>query len=74
MSIHIGSLIKEHLESNGQSVTWFAKKINRSRSTCYDIFKSDNIDTILLRKICEILNYDFFKDLSDEIVQKLSKK
>jgi len=43
MSIHIGSLIKEHLESNGQSVTWFAKKINRSRSTCYDIFKSDNI-------------------------------
>lgn len=59
----IGLLIKERVESLNMEVTAFAKAINKERSNVYDIFKRDSIDTKLLKKIGQVLEYDFFQHL-----------
>lgn len=60
MAIHIGKKIREELDTQGLSVTDFAKKINRSRNVAYDIFERESIDTALLNKIAKVLNVNFF--------------
>ena len=62
--IHIGQQIKAVLETKGISVTEFAKRINKSRENIYSIFNRKTIDTGLLTKISEVLEFDFFKPLS----------
>ena len=59
----IGQLIQEHVEAEKMEVTAFAKAINKERSNVYNIFKRDSIDTKLLKKIGQVLRYDFFQDL-----------
>jgi len=58
--IHIGQQIKLVLESKGISVTEFSKRINKSRENIYSIFTRKTIDTGLLSKIAEVLEFDFF--------------
>ena len=75
MSIHIGQRIKEELERQGRKKSWLAQEINRSRTVCYNIFKSPTIDTELLKLISQALNHDFFKDLSEDVaLTKTSQK
>ncbi len=62
--IHIGQQVKLVLETRGITVTEFAKRINKSRENVYSIFSRKSIDTNLLSKISEVLEYDFFKPLS----------
>ena len=62
--IHIGPQVKLVLESKGITVTEFSKRINKSRENVYSIFTRKSIDTNLLSKISEVLEYDFFKPLS----------
>ena len=62
MKKRIGELIKLKLDSSGMDVTSFAKKLGKDRSTVYDIFLRDSIDTKLLEKIGQILEYDFFQE------------
>lgn len=63
MNKKIGQLIEERVKKSSLDVTEFAKKINKERSNVYDIFKRDSIDTALLKKIGQVLGYDFFQDL-----------
>jgi hypothetical protein len=58
--IHIGQQVKLILETKGISVTEFARRINKSRENVYSIFTRKSIDTGLLSKISEVLEYDFF--------------
>jgi len=58
--IHIGKKIKEVIEARGLGVSLFAKKINKSRSVVYNIFERESIDSILLYKISEALDFNFF--------------
>lgn len=67
--IHIGQQVKLVLESKGITVTEFAKRINKSRENVYSIFTRKTIDTGLLSKISEVLEFDFFKILSKSYVQ-----
>ena len=67
MSIHIGEVIRAELQRQGRSVKWFQQQINRSHSAVYDIFKSRDINTELLTTISNVLNHNFFKDLSDNL-------
>jgi transcriptional regulator with XRE-family HTH domain len=62
--IHIGQQVKLILETKGISVTEFARRINKSRENVYSIFTRKSIETGLLSKISEVLEYDFFKPLS----------
>lgn len=60
LDIHIGNLIKEELERQERSVSWFARKLCCDRSNIYKIFKRATIDTELLLRISLVLNHDFF--------------
>jgi hypothetical protein len=58
--IHIGTIIKQVMKTQGRSPSWLAKQLGCERANIYDIYKRQYIDTHLLQKISEILSYDFF--------------
>lgn len=66
MDKKIGQLIKERINLQKMEVTEFARLIGVERSNVYNIFKRDSIDTKLLKKIGQVLDYDFFQDLLEE--------
>jgi plasmid maintenance system antidote protein VapI len=66
-TMHIGSKIQEKLRESGHTVAWFARQICCTRTHVYKIFNKENIDVELLMRISNVLNYDFFQDLSDEV-------
>ena len=67
---NIGSIIEEQVRKQGRSISWLAKQLSCHRTNIYDIFKRNNIDILLLRRLSLLLNYDFFKDLSDDVKHK----
>ena len=68
--INIGKEIKQELERQERSVTWFADKLGCTRMTVYRIFTKNSIDTMQLRQISKILNRNFFDDLSDDLTSQ----
>lgn len=68
----LGELIKQELEKQERSVTWFARKVGVDRSNVYRLFKKNSIDTSLLMRISIVLDYDFFADLSEEMHNRQS--
>ena len=58
-SVHIGHLVKEKFEESGITITQLAHRINRTRTTVYDIFERKSIDIDLLLQLSEALQYDF---------------
>ena len=66
----IGILIKEELEKQERSITWFARKLSCARSNIYRLFQKESIDTNLLVRISILLGKDFFSDLSDYVKEK----
>lgn len=73
MSIHVGQLIQHTLHEQGRSVTWFAAQLCCTRPNVYKIFVKESIDTLLLWRICQILNYDFFLELSKSFAKSVSQ-
>ncbi len=69
----IGSIIKEELERQERSVSWFARKLSCDRSNVYRLFQKHSIDTSLLSRISVILNRDFFSELSQNLPQNKPK-
>ena len=63
--IHIGNLIREKLNENGQSASWLARKVHCDRSNFNKILQKDHIDTKLLLHISEVMNINFFNYYSD---------
>lgn len=71
----IGGLIKEELEKQERTISWFARKLSCDRSNVYRLFQKDSIDTNMLTRISILLNHDFFLDLSEYMKEKsLSQK
>jgi len=72
MEKKIGELIRARVDALNMDVKAFAKAIQKERSNVYDIFKRDSIDTKLLEKIGQVLQYDFFQDmLQESTIEKL---
>ena len=69
--MHIGQHIKEVMRQQGVTATQLAKDICCARPHIHRIFRKDNIDIALLERISAALNYDFFRDLSDEFQRKV---
>ncbi len=61
-SINIGGLIKEKVRERGMSIVQFAETIHKDRSGVYRIFNSQTIDTDLLVRISNVLDYNFFAE------------
>lgn len=59
--IEIGPKIKEVMDSKGMSHSEFARRINKSRETTYDILRRKTMDTGLLMSISLVLDHDFFQ-------------
>lgn len=66
----IGCLIKEELEKQERSISWFARKLSCDRSNIYRLFQKESIDTALLARISILLKHDFFTELSEYIKEK----
>lgn len=73
--IHIGKKIHDVIKAKGISVSVFAKKINKSRTVVYDIFERESIDSLLLYKISEELDFNFLSlyDLSNNNQQLVNE-
>lgn len=65
--MHIGKLIHLNLLKKGMTVTQFASALYCTRANVYKIFNKESIDTRLLERISTILEYNFFKDLSENM-------
>lgn len=63
---HIGEKIKQFLAENKISVIEFAKRINRSRASAYNIFDKNSIDTATLQNISKSLNHNFFQYFNND--------
>ena len=61
----IGKLIENEVRRQQWSITKFADAICCQRSNIYDIFKRNNIDILLLARICKVLKYNYFQDIID---------
>lgn len=66
----IGQLIKDELQAQERTVSWFARKLHLDRSNVYRLFQKNSIDTDLLSRISLILGRDFFEILSDNIKER----
>ena len=62
----IGTLIEMEVRKQ-MSITEFAEKICCQRNNVYDIFNRSKIDIILLKRISEVLNHNFFQDLANDL-------
>lgn len=71
MEKHIGCLIKEELERQERSISWFARKLSCDRSNVYRLFQKESIDTSLLLRISLLLKRDFFSCFSDRVKEKM---
>ena len=69
--MHIGQHIKEVMRQQGVTATQLAKDICCALPHIHRIFRKDNIDIALLERISSALNYDFFRDLSEEFQGKV---
>lgn len=69
LNMTIGERIKEVFMTMPKTCTveWLAKELHCDRRNIYRIFLKDNIDIELLGRISQVLNHNFFKDLSDSI-------
>lgn len=66
MAKNIGQLIFERLGESDMTVTEFAKQVGMNRTSIYDVFQRPSIDTELLEKIGQVLEYDFFMHFLQE--------
>ena len=68
--MNIGKHIEEILRKQGKSASWLATQIPCERTNVYNIFKRKSLDVRLLMRISIILEYDFFKELSEEVFSR----
>lgn len=63
----IGMIIRQELERQERTITWFAAKLHCNRANVYNIFSRNNIDLALLIRISKILNRNFVREVADKI-------
>jgi transcriptional regulator with XRE-family HTH domain len=75
MPIHIGRLIQEQAEARKFSQQELGQRINRSKQNVGDIYKRQSIDSELLLRLSEVLEYDLFSIYyAEEPLQGMRKK
>lgn len=64
-------MIRRVFESkpHGYTVSLFAVQLNCDRTNIYSIFRRPTIDTELLARISRVLEHDFFRDLSEDMLE-----
>lgn len=65
--MHIGKRIKQKLAEQGKTSLWLAQQLSYNRTTMYKIYDKASLDTQMLLRISRIMQYDFFKEFSQEL-------
>jgi transcriptional regulator with XRE-family HTH domain len=80
-TVEIGQKIKDVFDQRQMKLTEFADELGTVRQNVYRIFKKRHLDTGLLLKISQVLNYNFFQyyvsspaETSREDVQSLKSE
>jgi hypothetical protein len=60
--VHIGNKIKDVLKQQGRTTVWLAKQIPCTPNHLYKVYANASINTELLKRISDILDYNFFED------------
>lgn len=61
MDVHIGKEIERKYQQSGLKISEFASRLNTGKRNVYSIFERPEISTAQLRKISEVLGFDFFQ-------------
>jgi hypothetical protein len=61
MKVDIGYKIKEVFDTRNMKLTDFANELGTVRQNVYRIFKKQDLDTGLLKRVSEVLNHNFFQ-------------
>jgi hypothetical protein len=74
--IHIGRLIQAKMDKDRYKAAWLARQLTCHRSNIYKIYRSSTIDTALLLRISQALNYNFFDHYAKwiSVEMKMRKK
>jgi hypothetical protein len=60
--VHIGKRIRAKLKEQGRTTVWLAAQIPCSPNHLYKVYAKRDINTELLKRISQILDYNFFED------------
>lgn len=68
MELHIGQEIEKQYHKSGLKLSEFAKRLDTSTRNIYSIFARSDINSAQLKKISEVLGFDFFTLYQDTSV------
>ena len=72
--IHIGHLIHAQLKTDKRSVGWLSRQIPCSRNHVYKIFNKPSLDSDLILRISNAMNFNFFQYYTAEFLENLRKR
>ena len=72
--IHIGNIIHEQLRKDQRSVGWLAREIPCTRNHLYKVFRRPSLDTDLLLRISQVMNFNFFQYYVAEVKKEVSER
>ena len=70
-NIHIGQLIHEQLRKDQRSVGWLAREIHCTRNNVYKIFNKPSLDSDLVLRISNAMNFNFFQYYTTEFLENM---
>jgi len=69
-SVHFGALIKDLVDSSGETKVESAKRLGYSKNNLFDIFKKEDVGTDVLKKVAAAYRVDIGYFFADSIRQK----
>ncbi len=74
MEVHIGKEIERKYHKSGLKLAEFAKRLDTSTRNVYSIFNRADINSAQLKKISEILQFDFFKLYQNNLLKEMHEQ
>ena len=73
-NIHIGQCIKEQLKKDHRSVGWLSREIGCTRNHIYKIFNKPSLDSDLILRVSNAMNFNFFQYYSRAFLEKMKER
>ncbi len=70
IAMDVGKRIKEVMQEKGRTACWLAAQIPCERSNIYNVFHRKSVGVDLLFILSDLLQHDFFAELSGEWKQR----
>jgi transcriptional regulator with XRE-family HTH domain len=61
---HQGEILQEAIKNSGISITRIVEELGITRPTIYRKFKEETIDYSFVKKVGDVINYDFSEDFT----------